>query len=127
MSVSVKVWTSSIHWKWLFATRNFRKWEIVLPWDISKTVSRSEFEQMSEFEKVYISCMDGKYICMQEPERYMNHSCTPNTEVIDFCDVANRDILFWEELTSDYTTGIPVWESMLCKCGSKICKKNIHL
>ncbi|PIP76091.1 hypothetical protein CO134_00330 [Candidatus Kuenenbacteria bacterium CG_4_9_14_3_um_filter_39_14] len=58
------------------------------------------------------------------PERYINHSCNPNTEVIDNCDMAIRDIKKGEEITSDYSKDNAVIH-FRCNCGSKNCKKSI--
>jgi SET domain-containing protein len=41
-------------------------------------------------------------VVMQIPERYVNHSDNPNTEVIDDTDVALKDINIGEEITSNY-------------------------
>lgn len=62
---------------------------------------------------------------MQEPEKFVNHSCDPNTFVKDFCDVALRDIVEGEEITSDYTDSLFPNTVMLCNCGSNHCKKVI--
>ncbi len=68
---------------------------------------------------------------MQEPERYINHSCSPNVNARTFTSrvryvYALRDIAAGEELTFDYcisSSGDTVWE---CNCGSRECRKTIH-
>ena len=58
---------------------------------------------------------------MQSPEKYVNHSCDPNTETRNQCDVAVEDIKKGEEITSDYAEqGSSV--SFICMCGSKKCR-----
>lgn len=57
---------------------------------------------------------------MQPPERYVNHSCDPNTKAINNSDVAVRDIKIDEEITSDYTGSVS--KSFQCRCGSKNCR-----
>jgi len=60
---------------------------------------------------------------MQAPERYVNHSCNPNTKVNNFSDIAIRNIEIGEEITSDYSgQGL---EKFKCKYGSEDCKKII--
>ncbi|MDF1838164.1 MAG: SET domain-containing protein-lysine N-methyltransferase [Planctomycetota bacterium] len=50
--------------------------------------------------------------------RYMNHSCRPNTRIVDRQVVALRDIGVREELTFDYnTTEWEMAESFPCECG----------
>ena len=48
---------------------------------------------------------DQVAVLLGEPERYVNHSCANNTGVEEFTDVAVRDILPGEEITSDYRSG----------------------
>ena len=75
-------------------------------------------------EKQYVNCIDGAFFLMQPPERFVNHSCDPNSFVHDFCDIASRDIAEGEEITSDYDGyGIV---SFRCTCGSKMCKGLVH-
>lgn len=58
---------------------------------------------------------------MQSPEKYVNHSCDPNTEIKNRRDMAMRDIKKGEEITSDYT-GQGSSTSFICKCGSEKCR-----
>lgn len=81
---------------------------------------------MSNEEKKYISFLDDKYVIMQEPEKYVNHSCEPNTTTQNFCDVAIRDIKRGEEITGDYNEELPPDAHMVCNCGSKKCRKIIR-
>ncbi|HLD43256.1 MAG TPA: SET domain-containing protein-lysine N-methyltransferase [Candidatus Nanoarchaeia archaeon] len=119
MDVVVK--TSKIHGKGVFAFRSFKKGEIVLRWK-PKELTKEQVEQVSEKEKPYVSFLDGKYLLEQPPERYVNHSCDPNTTVQNLCDVAKRDIKKGEEITSDYAeTALPDLR-MDCKCGSRKCR-----
>jgi SET domain-containing protein len=113
---------SEIHEKGIFASRNFKKGEIVLRWDVSHELTKEEVDSISEAEKRYITFFDGKYVLMHSPERFVNHSCNANTYADNFCDVAKRDIRQGEEITADYAEeGIPKL-NMVCKCGSKNCR-----
>ena len=52
----------------------------------------------------YITSIEnGIYILLQLPERYVNHSCFPNAEAVDYCDIAIRDIEAGEEITVNYS------------------------
>jgi SET domain-containing protein len=120
--VNVIVKESKIHEKGVFASRNFKKGEVVLKWDISHELTKKEVDSMPEEEKRYVTFFDGKYVLMQPPERYVNHSCEANTHAENFCDVAKRDIMEGEEITADYAEeGVPDM-NMKCKCGSKNCR-----
>ena len=122
----VIVKNSGIEGKGVFALRDFKKGEIVLRWNISYTLPKGKVEKMSNKQKKYISFLDDKYIIMQEPEKYVNHSCEPNTTAKNFCDVTIRDIKKGEEITADYTEELPPNTYMECNCGSKKCKKIIR-
>jgi len=117
---------SKIEGKGVFAARDFKKGEIVIKWDISHTLSKSEVEKLSKEEKKYVSFLDGKYILMQPPATYVNHSCDANTYSKNFCDVAKRDIKKGEEITGDYSENETPGFSMKCHCGSKKCRKIVR-
>ncbi|MHC5034292.1 MAG: SET domain-containing protein-lysine N-methyltransferase, partial [Planctomycetota bacterium] len=64
------------------------------------------------------------------PERYINHSCDPNSFVRAVLGTryvfARRDIAAGEEITYDYCVdgeGDTVWT---CNCGSDRCRHTIH-
>ncbi len=125
-SDNVIVKNSSIEGKGVFALRDFKKGEVVLHWNISHTLPKEKVDQMTDEEKKYISFLNDKYVVMQEPEKYVNHSCEPNTTAKNFCDVAIKDIRKGEEITTNYTEELPPDTSMKCNCGSKNCRKIIR-
>lgn len=57
---------------------------------------------MTQEEKKYVCFLDGKFIQMQAPACYVNHSCEANTTAKNFCDIATRDIGIGEEITANY-------------------------
>jgi SET domain-containing protein len=116
---------SKIQGKGVFASRNFKKGEIVMKWDISRQLTKSEVDKLSENEKRYVAYVDRKYILMQPPARYVNHSCDANTYAENFCDIAKRDIKKGEEITGNYAEEDIPEQSFECKCGSKNCRKII--
>lgn len=122
MGANVIVKKSNIDGKGVFAARNFKKGEVVLKWDISRILTSKELKQLAEEEKKYVSYMNGKYVIMQPPERFVNHSCDANTHADNFRDIAKRDIERGEEITADYSEETVPDFKMKCKCGSKNCR-----
>lgn len=113
---------SKIQRKGLFANRNFKKGEVVLKWKPEiLNLKKAEIEELPLSKKHYIYKTDtGKYFLMQSPERYLNHSCDPNTEVRKHCDIAKREIKRGEEITSDYNRE-GSFTSFICLCNSAKC------
>lgn len=111
----------------VYATKNIKKNEIVIKWHPKKTISRQNVPKLSKYEQNHISYVgNGKYVVMGEPERFVNHSCNPNTYVHNKNDIALRNIRKNEEITSDYSiNGIDAWK-MKCKCNSKNCRKIVY-
>ena len=106
----------------VFASRNFKKGEVVIKWDISYQLTSEEVKKIQASEKRYVAFLDGKYILMQPPARYVNHSCDANTYADNFCDIAKRDIKKGEEITDDYSEDETPDFEMVCHCGSKNCR-----
>ena len=119
----VEVKKSAIHGIGVFALRDFKKGEIVLKWN-PMVLTKTEAEKILGKEKDYINFHEGKYLLMQPPERFVNHSCDANTFTKNFCDIAKRDIVKGEEITSNYNNeGCPL--DITCNCGSKNCVGNL--
>ncbi len=112
---------SNIHGKGVFANRDFKTGDIVLRWDKSNVLSVEEVEKLTDDEKRYVNLVDGVYVQMQEPEKYVNHSCDSNTTAKQFCDIATQDIKDGEEITSNYNEALPTSENLKCNCGSSKC------
>ena len=125
MDIVIKV--SKIHGTGAFANRNFKKGEIVIKYHL-KPLTKQEFNNLSESEKHFTSFQDGKHWLFPSPERYVNHSCEPNTNpnLKERCDFALRDITKGEEITTDYSKDDVPGLNMKCNCGSKKCKKIIN-
>lgn len=121
----VAISDSKIQGKGVFAARNFKKGEIVLRWDTSHLIPADKVTQLSDKDKKYISFFNNKYVVMQEPEKYVNHSCDANTTAVNFCDVATRDINKGEEITGNYSEELLPGTEMTCNCGSINCRRII--
>ena len=116
---------SKIQGKGIFANRNFKKGKIVMRWDTSIALIESEARKIPKKERRYLVFSNGVYIVSQSPEKYLNHSCKPNTMEKNYCDVAIRDINKGEEITTDYSLDPPPYIKMKCNCQNNNCKKII--
>jgi hypothetical protein len=64
-----------------------------------------------------------RYLDLDGPGRFANHSCTPNAGVVDNTRlVALRAIAAGEEIRFDYSTTISDGWTMACRCGSPDCR-----
>ncbi len=116
------VHSSDISGRGLFAKELIKAGEVIVAWH-PKVLTREQAEGLSAEEKHYLYPEGDTMLYMQPPERYMNHSCEPNTHVIGKSDVALRDIQPGEEITSDYME--LETENFQCNCGSKNCKSKV--
>ena len=114
---------SNIQGKGVFANKNFKKGEVIMRWDTSIILTENQARKIPEKNKKYLVHSNGRYIMARFPEKYLNHSCEPNTKEKNNCDVAIRDIIKGEELTTDYSKDAPPQLKMLCNCKSRKCKK----
>lgn len=85
-----------------------------------KVLTQDQTDTLPATEKHYLYPDGDNVLYMQAPERYMNHSCEPNTHVVGKSDVALRDIEPGEEITSDYMD--LETENFVCHCGSENCR-----
>ena len=123
--MSVIIRNSKIQGKGVFAGADFRKKDIVMKWDDSVILTKNEAKKIPKRYRKYLVFFRGRYIMAQSPEKYLNHSCEPNTKEGKLCDVAARDIKKGQELTTDYSINAPPHIKMKCLCGSRKCKKII--
>ncbi len=78
---NVVVKESKIHGKGVFAEKDFNKGEVILDINDSHVATDPSklTKEQHEFELDYLA--NGKIVIMQHPERYINHSCDPNSYV----------------------------------------------
>lgn len=107
----------------LFAKKNFKKGDIVLGWNVNNIfLSEAELNELPNELRRYVALYQDKYLLIAEPERYMNHSCDPNTQTDENgIDIAVRDIDQGEEVNGDYAR-FPTLEGFECKCGTEKCR-----
>jgi SET domain-containing protein len=125
MKLPVIIKKSEIHGKGVFANRNFKKGQIIIRWDISRQLTKDQVKKLPKKDKEYIAYVHKKYILMQSPAKYVNHSCDSNTYSKNFKDIAKRNIKKGEEITGDYSQDADEDFKMKCKCQSAKCKKII--
>ncbi|MEK6961381.1 MAG: SET domain-containing protein-lysine N-methyltransferase [Nanoarchaeota archaeon] len=127
MNIDLVIKESKIEGKGVFANRDFKKGEVVNRWDTSHILAESQIQDLPEDQRNRVSCIgDGRYVLLQEPERYVNHSCDPNTFVKDQAEVALRDISKDEEITCDYSLeGVDEWE-FPCNCKIANCRVTVY-
>lgn len=94
----------------------------MIKWKSKKILTKQELKQLPKSELHYVSnYKPNEFLLQQAPERYVNHSCNPNTKVRNNSDIAINDIKKGEEITSDYSVA-KIQQHFTCKCGSKNCK-----
>ena len=127
MSIDLVIKESEIEGKGVFANRDFKEGDVVNRWDTSQKLTEEEIRDLPEEKIKYISYIgDGRYVLLQEPEKYINHSCNPNTFVRNQAEVALRDIAKGEEITCDYSLeGVNEWE-FPCNCRSANCRETVY-
>lgn len=123
--MDVIVRPSLIHARGVFAAHAFKRGDAVLRWDTSRRIAKSDIDSLDAAERPYVHPYDAaSFVLVQSPERFVNHSCDHNTEVVDFADVAVRDIAAGEEITSTYETD-GAGLSFECSCGAPSCRRRI--
>jgi uncharacterized protein len=123
---NVTVRLSPINRSGAFALRDFKKGEVVVPWENTRELSQAEYTALLEAERAYIEMQGDKILLVGAPERYINHSCDANTVPGVFCDIAARDIKSGEEVTTDYRHFFIPEGSFTCACGSPLCRGTIR-
>lgn len=124
----IYVATSKIHGLGLRAGENIKKGEIIRPitGEIKFFVPKNKKDSLSNPNWIGVDI--NTWIDPDEPYKFINHSCDPNSGIRGKTDVvAIKDIAEGEEITIDYSTieCDERWE-MECNCGSKKCRKKIR-
>lgn len=88
--------------KGVYANKDFKKGDVVIQYQL-KPLTKDECNSLAESEKQFIHTHWGQMYLYAEPERYVNHSATPNTyqDLQKQCDIASRDISKGEEITTN--------------------------
>lgn len=125
---AVKVKPSKIQGKGVFATKDFKIGDIILDIDDSHVVKN--FSRLSKQDQDHCDYLGDKTVLMQSPEKYINHSCDPNTFVKTIKGIrrvmALRDIPKGQEITYDYAINGYYESHDPCHCGAKNCRQVIN-
>lgn len=90
--------------KGVYAGKNFKKGYIVIKYNL-RPLTQDELNNLPENEKKFVHTHWGQKYLYLEPERYVNHSASPNThqDLFNKCDIALYDIKEGEMITADAT------------------------
>lgn len=100
----VEIGNGSLAGKGVYAGRNFQKSEVVIQYHLTP-LTQEQYNNLPESERMFTHRHGEVINLYSEPERYVNHSQTPNTyqDLERQCDVALRDIEKGEAITTDAT------------------------
>lgn len=121
LDITTTVRKSKIEGRGLFALEDFAPGQVVLAWDLSNTLSDEQYARLPDDQKRYVIRYNGGWVYFMGDERFVNHSCDPNTIPRNGADVAIRAIQVGDEITSDYRPVMPSGERMECRCGAANC------
>ena len=136
LTKKVKVRSSGINRKGLFAVAPLKKDEVIAVWG-GYIITQKDFKQLAkahfrDIEDYATKVADGFYLvsCKKgglEDDDFFNHSCQPNAGVRgQIMMVAMRDIKKGEEITYDYAmTDADFKYSFRCACAAPNCRKRI--
>jgi len=125
---SVSVSPSPVQGYGAFVDHAFRQGEVLLHLDDSRVVDAEHplRPEAGEFECHRDFLADGTVVLMASPERYINHSCDPNSYISSIRRnrflLAKRDLAAGEEILVDYALNAidgDVWD---CHCRSLNCR-----
>lgn len=104
MSDHVLIGEGKLAGKGVFAARNFQVGEVVIKYNL-KPLTQTEFDNLSDSEKMFTHSHHGQIYLYGVPERYVNHSSRPNTyqDIGAQADIALCDIRKGEAITTDAT------------------------
>lgn len=99
MSKNVYIGKGKLAGKGVYAARDFKKGEVVVPYNL-KELTQAEFDALPDGEWQWTHSFYGKIYLFPEPERYVNHSDHPSTFPDgEKGDIALRDIKKGEAIT----------------------------
>lgn len=122
----VQTAASPIHGTGVFSSAPFSPGEVVLRIDDSRVVTDADplDPAKGEFEPHCDDLAGGEVVLMRPPERFINHSCDPNTYIRTIAGdryvVALRPIRPGEEVTYDYCVngdGDTPWDCLVRQPG----------
>lgn len=128
----VRVASSPVEGKGVFATERVRGGDAVLVLDTSRVIDEDHSLRPEEDEQEdhLVFLAGGKVVLLPEPERHLNHSCDPNAYVHTVDNevrvVVRRPIQAGEEVTIDYLINTHGGSSWRCRCGADRCRGQLE-
>ena len=110
----------------LFAARAFVPQERILKF-IGPVITFAEAIAKGEAEANVLQFDHDRYLDLEAPGVFLNHSCAPNTGISDgYWLIALHTIAVGEELRFDYSTTMHEnrW-MMACRCGASNCRGTV--
>jgi|SRR3989344_2379337 len=110
--------------KGVFAKASFKAGNFIFRAKLGKIITTRSAMRLKGSNRKYLD-ETGKYRweIMQAPERYLNHSCAPNTIRRGRSYFALHSIKKGAEITVEYRVNAHDRQRWHCYCGSKGCKK----
>jgi len=109
--------------KGVFALKNFKKGEFIFRGKKGRVIHRKDLPKLSKDDGMHLNEVDyNTYEIMQAPEKFLNHSCDPNSISKGRSLFALKPIRKGEEITVDYRINAFDRNRWRCYCGSKNCK-----
>ncbi len=138
MDSKIKVGKSKIQGRGVVSTRSIKKGEMICRLQgkeiTIKQLIRAYKIKLRDTDPLQVA--DTKYIDLEKPYIYINHSCNPNAAIVRYNDlIAIKNIKAGEEITFDYSANEyqseqhwqewpGIWK-IKCRCGSTKCRKVI--
>jgi SET domain-containing protein len=124
-----RIKNSRIAGRGLFAARFLTAGETVAAYAGERIDKAESARRQAAAEKVFIFELDDNFDVdgdtLENPARFINHSCEPNCEAVATEGIiqlrAWRDIVAGEELTFDYGYRLAAFPGHPCRCGAKSC------
>lgn len=109
--------------KGVFAARDFRKGEIVLPYKKGRILRGNVIPKVWKGKFRHLDRVgEDEFIIMKPPERYINCSCDPNVFIKNWKIIAMKPIKKGEEIAYDCAINNSYDVKQKCFCGAKICR-----
>ena len=109
----------------LFASRPIAEGETILQFS-GRELPLNAVRALGEAAANALQIGIDRYLYLDEPGRFANHSCDPNAAVLDDSLLtAIREIRAGEEICFDYSTTISDGWTMECLCGAPDCRRLI--
>lgn len=107
----------------VFALRDFKKREFIFRGKKGRIVHKKDLPKLSHDDGMHLNEIDyNTFEVMRAPEKFINHSCDPNSIFRGRSVFALKPIKKGQEITGDYRINAFDGRRWRCYCGSKNCK-----